>query len=98
MLEQSWNTTWNAAGDDINAKYPKWNDFFGAVLDGITPEVFAASGLSNQDDPDAWGGWLGDRTKVFHPQLAWHSSIMSSILKQYRKLSILPISTSKVPR
>ncbi|KAK4999580.1 hypothetical protein LTR66_001411 [Elasticomyces elasticus] len=80
VFETAYNKTWNDAGSDVTATYPKYNHFFNAVFDNITPELFQANGISDWNDPEVWGGSLGYRTRVFHPQFNWHSTITTAVL------------------
>lgn len=80
---QAWNETWNAAVPDVNTVYPDYTDFFQAVMSNITPAIFAEHGIMDWSDPHIWGGAIGHRARVFHPQFMWHKAIMTSILTQY---------------
>lgn len=81
----------DAAGGDINAKYPDQNDFLNAVLQD------AAGDLSDDDAKIYWGGAVGNKVKTFHPQWPFHKSITTSILTQYALDNISPPNPPSSP-
>lgn len=69
---------------DLSSKFLSTTDYENAIFDALD---FNKAQQVNGNDPEVKGlwDWIGYRTKVFHPQVPFHSYIKDLILAQYKK-------------
>ena len=84
LQEASDSVTNGLSIEQLNSKYPETTDYTNAILDAID---FEKAQQVNGNDVEAKGLWdyIGFRTKVFHPQVSFHTHIKDLILAQYKQ-------------
>lgn len=81
----AYNQTFYASSEPVDQRYPKFGDFYEAVLDKVTPEFLKAQGVDDPDINSFWGDTIGLRARIFHPTFNWHELIRTAVITQYGK-------------
>ena len=84
MQEASDKVTDGLSTADLSSKYPNTADYTNAIFDAVD---YTKVQQVNDGDVEAKGFWssIGSRTKVFHPQVPFHTHIKDLVLAQYKK-------------
>lgn len=85
LVEEASNkVTQGLSTADLSTKFPKTSDYTNAIFDAID---YSKAQELNGGDVEAKGFWsaIGNRAKVFHPQVPFHTHIKDLVITQYKK-------------